>query len=74
MRELEFSDFNSDIKITALFEEARGTTEEVILASRVVEASVINKIETEAALGGMLYGTLIIPEGVVWSKSDNDKR
>jgi hypothetical protein len=73
LRELEFSDFNSDIKITALFEEARGTTEEVILASRVVEASVINKIETEAALGGMLYGTLIIPEGVVWSKSDNDK-
>ena len=73
LRELGFTDFNSDIKIKALFEEAKGTTEEVILASRVLEASIINKIEKEATLGGMLYGTLIIPEGIVWTKSDSDE-
>lgn len=71
LRELGFVAFNNDICLQAVFAEARGDAEEVILASKVLEASLINKIEKEATT--TLSGILIIPEGIVWEKTESDQ-
>lgn len=68
LRELGLSDFNSNISLRPIFVEARGEKEEVILASLVVNATIINKIETEATTGS-LVGKLIIPDNIVWDKT-----
>ena len=65
-------DYNDNIDFTPLYAEARGDVEEVILASRVVEATIINKIEVEASTGA-LVGKLIVPTDVVWEKTETDK-
>src|SRR5690606_10720975 len=68
LRELGIADFKANIDLSKLYSEAKGETEEVILASRVVEATIINKIESEATTGA-LNGILIIPSNVVWEKT-----
>ncbi|HHX01025.1 MAG TPA: hypothetical protein GX740_06975, partial [Acholeplasmataceae bacterium] len=74
LRGLGLTNFEDDIDLTVLFDEAKADVEdEVILASRVIEATIINKIETEAETGGSLDGMLIIPNDVVWEiQYDND--
>ena len=72
LKALNLASFESDFSLQAVFEEAKGPAEdEVILASKVIEATFINKIEKEAA--GSLAGTLIIPEDVVWERSGGDR-
>jgi len=59
--------FTDDIDITVIFAEARGNVEEeVILASRVVEETIISKIIKEASADGSLSGILIIPDDLIW--------
>ncbi|MFA7436242.1 MAG: CvpA family protein [Bacilli bacterium] len=66
LRGLGISDFEADISLDVVYDEARGNPEdEVILASRVIEYTIINKIETEATTGA-LVDVLIIPDDVVW--------
>ncbi len=69
LRNLGMTDYNADISIRPLFDEANDVIPEVILASEVVEATIINKIETEAAVGGSLNGTLIIPNDITWERT-----
>ena len=69
LRGLGMTTFDADFSIRPLFDEANGITDEVILASEVVEKTIINKIQTESAAGGSLDGTLIIPANVVWEKT-----
>ncbi len=69
LRGLGMTTYDSNFSIRPLFDEAKGTKEEVILASEVVEATIINKIETEAEVGGSLHGTLIIPPDITWERT-----
>jgi hypothetical protein len=50
-----------------------GEDQETLLASRIIEASIINEIESEAAPGGSLAGRLIIPADINWYKTEEDE-
>ncbi|MDD4076856.1 MAG: MFS transporter [Bacilli bacterium] len=69
LRELGLSDYEGSFSLNPVFAEAKGEVPEVILASEVIENTIIKRIETEAAPGESLDGVLIIPEGVVWTKT-----
>lgn len=73
LRELGLASFDSDFRLQAVFAEARSDQEEVILASRVLEASFINKIKKEQATNPNLSEVLVIPEAVVWEKRPGDR-
>jgi hypothetical protein len=62
------TDYNAGFSIRPLFDEANDVIPEVILASEVVEATIINKIEIEATTGS-LVGDLIIPNDITWERT-----
>ena len=71
LRELGMSDYEEKFPLQAVFPEVRGdgdAPEEVILASKVVENTIITRIDIETAPGGSLEGTLVYPED--WQHED----
>jgi hypothetical protein len=68
LRELGMSDYEEKFPLQAVFAEARGDAPEVILASKVVENTIITRIDIETAPGGSLEGTLVYPED--WQHED----
>jgi hypothetical protein len=71
LRELGLATMDANIDFQPLFDEVNGDQEEVILASMVVEATIINKLQTEADSGN-LKGVLYIPENTNWYKTEDD--
>lgn len=68
LKALGLDDFDASIDLSDLYAEARGDEPELILASKVIEATLIKKITDEATTGS-LNGILIIPNGLVWEKT-----
>jgi hypothetical protein len=67
LRELGINDYEDKFPLQAVFVEAKGEVPEVILASEIVENTIVKRIETEAD-GGSLDGVLIYPED--WDPAD----
>ena len=67
LRELGINDYEDKFPLQAIFAEAKGEVPEVILASEIVENTIVRRIETEAD-GGSLDGVLIYPED--WDPAD----
>ncbi|MFA6722832.1 MAG: hypothetical protein WCS50_05825, partial [Bacilli bacterium] len=67
LRELGINDYEDKFPLQAVFAEAKGEVPEVILASEIVENTIVKRIETEAD-GGSLDGVLIYPED--WDPAD----
>ncbi|MGB4180383.1 MAG: hypothetical protein WBK52_00320, partial [Bacilli bacterium] len=67
LRELGINDYEDKFPLQAIFAEAKGEVPEVILASEIVENTIVKRIETEAD-GGSLDGVLIYPAD--WNPAD----
>ena len=67
LRELGINDYEDKFPLQAVFAEAKGEVPEVILASEIVENTIVKRIETEAD-GGSLDGVLIYPAD--WDPAD----